>query len=215
MIVAAYVMSFLSLLLNASLLVHLKPPYKFFFWVFQIAAAVLSPILVLLGLLGRIRLAVRCPRRTCSRCAGCGVSALYISLVTVPQSGFDLLLEKIGRPESPPSRNHICSSGVGASVASHKRAALGAEHSFLDDSPHRPKVIVRRLAPPEGVPATGLAFIYLHASAWWILDKDSGTRPLFRHLVAQGHVVMDVAYRLCPEVDIYEMVGTSSAPWPG
>jgi len=39
------------------------------------------------------------------------------------------------------------------------------------------------------------------------MDKDMGTRPLFRHLVAQGHTVMDATYRLCPEVDIYEMIG--------
>ena len=40
-----------------------------------------------------------------------------------------------------------------------------------------------------------------------MLDKDFGTRPFFRHLAAQGHTVMDVAYRLLPEVDIYGMVG--------
>ena len=33
------------------------------------------------------------------------------------------------------------------------------------------------------------------------------TRPFFRHLVAQGHTVIDVSYRLCPEVDIYGMIG--------
>jgi acetyl esterase/lipase len=48
--------------------------------------------------------------------------------------------------------------------------------------------------------------IYLHGSAWYILDKDVGTRPLFRHLAAQGHVVVDVAYRLFPETDIPGMV---------
>ena len=57
------------------------------------------------------------------------------------------------------------------------------------------------------MPSSGLAFVYLYGSAWWILDKDFGTRPLFRQLAAQGHVIMDVAYRLCPEVDIYGMVG--------
>ena len=56
-------------------------------------------------------------------------------------------------------------------------------------------------------PASGLAFVYLHGSGWWTLDKDYGTRPLFRHLAAQGHVIMDVAYRLCPEVELYGMVG--------
>lgn len=61
--------------------------------------------------------------------------------------------------------------------------------------------------PPTGVTPTGLVFVYLHGSAWYLFDKDLGTRPFFRHLAAQGHVVMDVAYRLCPEVNIYEMVG--------
>jgi acetyl esterase/lipase len=55
--------------------------------------------------------------------------------------------------------------------------------------------------PPLGVAHSGLAFIYLHGSGWHFLDKDVGTRPLFRHLTAQGHVVMDVAYRLCPETN--------------
>jgi len=62
---------------------------------------------------------------------------------------------------------------------------------------------------PSNGDVSGLAFIYFHGSGWWIGDKDlyKTTRPLFNHLVAQGHTVMDVAYRLCPEVDIYGMVG--------
>jgi acetyl esterase/lipase len=53
---------------------------------------------------------------------------------------------------------------------------------------------------------SGVAVIYLHGSAYYILDKDCGTRPLFRHLAAQGHVVIDVAYRLFPETDVVGMV---------
>jgi acetyl esterase/lipase len=60
--------------------------------------------------------------------------------------------------------------------------------------------------PPAGVPSSGLAVVYLHGSAWCMLDKDVGTRPLFRHLTAQGHVVVDVAYRLYPETDLPGMV---------
>jgi acetyl esterase/lipase len=44
--------------------------------------------------------------------------------------------------------------------------------------------------------------VYLHGSAWCMLDKDVGTRPLFRHLAAQGHV----AYWLFPETDLPGMV---------
>jgi acetyl esterase/lipase len=60
--------------------------------------------------------------------------------------------------------------------------------------------------PAAEVPASGLGLVYLHGSAWTLLDKDCGTRTLFRHLAAQGHVVMDVAYRLYPETDIPGMV---------
>jgi acetyl esterase/lipase len=59
--------------------------------------------------------------------------------------------------------------------------------------------------PAEGN-ASGLAFVYIHGGAWFHMDKDIGTRSFFRHLVAQGHTVMDVAYRRCPEVDIYGMI---------
>ena len=61
--------------------------------------------------------------------------------------------------------------------------------------------------PPAGVETSGMAIVFLHGSAWYLWDKDCGTRPFFRYLAAQGHIVMDVAYRLCPEVDIVGMVG--------
>ncbi|HEX6261862.1 MAG TPA: alpha/beta hydrolase [Actinomycetota bacterium] len=60
--------------------------------------------------------------------------------------------------------------------------------------------------PPEEVPPSGLAVVYLHGGAYYILDKDAGTRPLFRHLASQGHVIVDVAYRLFPETDVPGMV---------
>jgi acetyl esterase/lipase len=61
--------------------------------------------------------------------------------------------------------------------------------------------------PPQGVRPSGLAFTYCHGGAWHWMDKDFNTRPFFRHLAAQGHVIMDVAYRLCPQVDLYAMLG--------
>lgn len=61
--------------------------------------------------------------------------------------------------------------------------------------------------PAEGTLSSGLAFLYFHGSGWHWLDKDFNTRRFFRRLCAQGHVVMDVAYRMCPEVDAYGMLG--------
>ncbi len=61
--------------------------------------------------------------------------------------------------------------------------------------------------PPSTVQPSGLAFLFFHGSAWHLGDKGVGMDPTFRHLAAQGHVVMDVAYRLAPEVDLLGMVG--------
>ncbi len=61
--------------------------------------------------------------------------------------------------------------------------------------------------PSPGVEPSGLAVVYLHGSGWYVFDKDFATRPLFGHLAAQGHVVVDVAYRLFPETDVPGMVG--------
>ena len=60
--------------------------------------------------------------------------------------------------------------------------------------------------PQQDIKGSGLAVVYLHGSAWCVWDKDAGTRKFFRHLTAQGHVVMDVAYRLYPETNIQGMV---------
>jgi acetyl esterase/lipase len=60
--------------------------------------------------------------------------------------------------------------------------------------------------PPDNISYSGLAFIYLQGSAWTALDKDFYTRIFFRHLASQGHVIIDVAYRLFPETDFMGMV---------
>ena len=61
--------------------------------------------------------------------------------------------------------------------------------------------------PPDGIPRTGEAIIYLHGGLWQAFDKDFLTQPLFRRLVSQGHVIMDVAYSLAPGADLNRMLG--------
>ncbi|HET9746003.1 MAG TPA: alpha/beta hydrolase [Chitinophagaceae bacterium] len=60
--------------------------------------------------------------------------------------------------------------------------------------------------PPASIKSSGIAFIFMHGSAFYILDKDCGTRTFFKHLAAQGHVIMDIAYRLAPETDLMGMI---------
>jgi len=61
--------------------------------------------------------------------------------------------------------------------------------------------------PPENVPPSGAAILYLHGGLWQAFDKDFLTQPLFRRLGNQGHVVLDLAYPLAPEADLNGMLG--------
>jgi len=62
------------------------------------------------------------------------------------------------------------------------------------------------LWPPSNHPPSGLGLIYAHGSGWRIGDKDMGTRPFFRRLAAQGHLVLDIAYSLWPTAGLPAMV---------
>ncbi len=209
MIIIAYVLSLLPLVLNASMFIHLKPPYNYYFWAFQIAAVVLSPVLVVLSLLGAgLGWLYHTPIPVAAGVLSAGVSILYIARVTVPQPDFDLAFGKDWKARIPSSRaSHMLKRrwNLGWPRTGEPRWERNIPFWTIPGTDR--KLLCDVWQPPEGVPHSGLALVYLHASAWWVLDKDSGTRPLFRHLATQGHVIMDVAYRLCPEVDIYGMIG--------
>jgi acetyl esterase/lipase len=69
------------------------------------------------------------------------------------------------------------------------------------------KLLADVWSPPDGVAPSGLGFIYLHGGGYSAFDKGGPTEPWFRHLAAQGHVVMDVSYRLIPETNVPSMQG--------
>lgn len=60
--------------------------------------------------------------------------------------------------------------------------------------------------PQPGAPRSGLGLIYVHGGGWRIGYKDMLTRPLFRRLASQGHVVLDIEYTLWPQADIPTMI---------
>jgi len=60
--------------------------------------------------------------------------------------------------------------------------------------------------PPAMIKPSGLAFIFLHGGAFYTMDKNYRTEELFRQLAAQGHVIMDVAYRRAYETDLMGMI---------
>jgi acetyl esterase/lipase len=60
--------------------------------------------------------------------------------------------------------------------------------------------------PSAGVAPTGLSVVYVHGGGWRVGFKDMGTRPFFRRLASQGHVILDIEYTLAPEGDIPTMI---------
>ncbi|MGC9333136.1 MAG: alpha/beta hydrolase [Anaerolineae bacterium] len=76
----------------------------------------------------------------------------------------------------------------------------------LGHNPVSGKVLRADLWPPSGPGPSGLGLIYAHGSGWRVGDKDMLTRPFFRRLVAQGHLVVDIAYTLWPAASLPAMV---------
>jgi acetyl esterase/lipase len=209
MLIAAYLLSFLCLILNAFLFVHLKPPWNFLMAVFQIVAVDFSPFLAVLGLLGAgLGWLYHAPIAVVAGLVGAAISAIYVGLVTAPQPGFDLAFGRDWQTRIPPAlESHMLKRRWSLGWPRTREPPWERDIPFWTIPGTERKLLCDVWQPPEGVSPTGLALVFLHGGAWWILDKDYGTRPLFRQLAEEGHVVMDVAYRLCPEVDIYGMVG--------
>ncbi|MDH4135844.1 MAG: alpha/beta hydrolase [Anaerolineae bacterium] len=207
--IAAFVLSFLSLILNVSLFVKLKPPYSFYFVIPQLMVAALSPFLVILGGAGAVLgWLFHAPVAFAAGVLGAAVSIVYIVLVTVPQPGFAEAFGKDWESRIPPSHKaRMIKRRWQIGLPKTKEPHLEQNIAFWTIPGTDRKLLCDVWQPPDGIERSGLAFVYLHGSAWYIGDKDFGTRPLFRQLTDQGHVVMDVSYRLMPEVDIYGMVG--------
>jgi acetyl esterase/lipase len=216
MIILAYVLSSLCLILNISLFVHLKPPYSVFLLLFQILAMVFSPVLAVLGLLGAgLGWLYHVPIAVVAGLLGTGISAIYIAVVAVAQPGFDLAFGRDWKTRIPPSReSHMLKTRWNLGLPRSRQPFWERDIAFwkipCEVSPRNGSerdLLCDIWQPPENVARSGLALIYLHGGNWYLFDKDFGTRSFFRHLANQGHVIMDVAYRLCPEVDIYGMIG--------
>jgi acetyl esterase/lipase len=206
MAVVAYVLSFSCLILNSVQFLRIRPPLN---WIVPMFTGAFSPFLVIIGLLGAVLGWVyHAPIAAAAGLLGAGISVLYIALVTVPQPGFDQAFGEDWKTRLQPSREaHMLKRRWNIRLPRTTEPLWERDIPFWTIPGTERKLLCDVWQPPEGTPRSGLAFIYLHGSAWWVLDKDFQTRPFFRHLAAQGHVIMDVAYRLCPEVDIYGMVG--------
>jgi acetyl esterase/lipase len=134
---------------------------------------------------------------------GAGLSIQYVIRVTAFHKGFDAAFGRGWQKKVPPKATaHMLARRWTWHYQTASEPRLQCNLPFWVIEENKRELLCDIWQPPLETKPSGLALIYFHGGAWHALDKDYGTRPSFRHIAAQGHMVMDVAYRFCPEVDL-------------
>ncbi len=139
---------------------------------------------------------------------GAAIAGWYSYVVTRPHDGFDRAFGSGWQQRIPEdlskrmlqSRLHLLPPRARSGVF-HRNMPVG--RTLDSDEP----LLADVWEPPADVPRTGLALLYLHGGAWHYGDKDLGTRYFFRHLINQGHVVLDLSYTMAHKAQLPAMVG--------
>jgi acetyl esterase/lipase len=200
-----------NLLLTRFTLFRLHQPTTFVSWILKVLVSGLSPILFLAGLvvafLGWILYSI--PATVI------GVLSSFIYLTHIikssrspdPQTGFEKAFGENYDSKIPTERSSsFLSKRYVVLLPNSPAPRVTRDIPFYQIPDSDRQLLCDIWQPPLTVHSSGLAFIYLHGSAWSLLDKDYGTRLFFARLASQGHVVMDVAYRLYPETNFIGMV---------
>jgi acetyl esterase/lipase len=202
--VLGYLPSLISLGMSSLLYYRIRSPLGLALWPFKVLAGSLAVLLIASGALGALLgLAQHAPAVAMAGAVGAILSGLYVRRLTAPRDSFGKAsgLGEHGRAAPPEDRWRAWR------LPGRPRPRSERDVPFWTIREGDHQLLCDIWRPPEGVRPTGVAVVYFHSSAWHLADKDVWTRPLFRHLAAEGHVVMDAAYRLCPAVDMQGMLG--------
>jgi hypothetical protein len=208
----ARLLAFMSVAPSSLLYVRIRAPINPMggsLWILRLLAKAMTPFTALSGTVAAtLALLARSPVAMLTGALGGVVAARDVRQVTAPHPGFarasGVAWEQSIAPEQQRGMLQRRWSWH-LPAAPEPRWQRDVPFWTLPDTDRR--LLCDLWQPPHGVAPSGLALVYLHGSAWSLLDKDLFTRPFFRHLTAQGHIVMDVAYRLYPETDMLGMVG--------
>jgi acetyl esterase/lipase len=210
MIILATILSGLSLLMSILLLIKLKEPTLIMFAILAGIASSLSPYWAIIGAVGAVLgWAYQAPWAVPMGVTGAGMMIWYVWQCTRDHKGFEDAFGAGWKNQISPQQ---AKRMVKRRWSWFLKLQASPEPIWERDIPFwtvpdTDRQLLCDIWQPGDGDVSGLAFIFFHGGSWVMLDKDFGTRPFFRHLVAQGHTVMDVSYRLCPEVDVYGMMG--------
>jgi acetyl esterase/lipase len=199
-------LTYLSAILGALLFIRPKDnSIKTLLWFPKMISGAITPILGITGIMGALLGLIRRDwKLTCAGLLGAGFAARFIA--DLPASD-----DQFARAFGPDWRARLKPDLRGSAVMARPLIPQ-VEIQFQQDlvigtKPKSGKpFLVDLWQPRTGAPRSGLGIIYAHGSGWRVGDKDMLTRPFFRRLVGDGHVVVDIAYTLWPEADIPTMV---------
>ena len=208
----ARLFAFLSAAASSLLYVRIGHPInrlRGILWILRLLAEAITPFIALSGAVAAgLGLLARSPVAMLTAMLGAVAAVRDMRQVRAPHPGFEQAFGvEWERAISPEQHRGMLQRRWSWHVPAAPEPRWQRDVPFwtLPDADRR--LLCDLWRPPRGVAPSGLALVHLHGGAWYMLDKDFFTRPFFRHLAAQGHVVMDVAYRLYPETDMLGM------PW--
>jgi acetyl esterase/lipase len=198
-----------SAVLSALTLVRVRTPWQMVLvFLPKLVAGACSPFLALAGgvgaLLGLVR---KDPAAAIGGVVGAVLAARHVARVTAPHDAFAQTWGPDWPSRIPPTLHarmvptrYRFLPPAPPQVPWERDVRIGMHHETGDP------LLVDVWQPPSTVSPTGLALIHLHGSGWHLQDKDFATRPFFRRLAGQGHLVVDVAYTLAPRARLHGML---------
>lgn len=194
-----------------SILPFLRPTNRLaimILWPFKLVAGALSPLLVVLNILA----ALRGLRLKNGKLAGAGVigallAGRYIYLVTRENSTFANVYGSDWPYRIPANIKPLMLPKRWSPVMNVPEHYAWQPNIVYGQNPETGESLVADIWQPRpGTQRTGLAVVYVHGGAWRLGEKDQGTRPFFKRLASQGHVVMDIEYTITPTTALDVMV---------
>lgn len=213
----AIVLAYISLILGAVHLVRVRSARGLILRGVKSVSGGLSPYLaVVSGVSAVLAVALRAPWAALAGAAGALLQIRYIRWVTRPHHAFE---EYFGKDWQSRLAEHLTLRQNAALLQQRwnwrmprpvikpvwERDMIYHIVPGTNGTPDMPLHCDLWL-PPESIPSTGLAILYVHGGGYYTSAKDFGTRAFFRHLVNQGHMAMDINYRLGPQANLFDML---------
>ena len=182
----------INLLMSLSILFRIKQPASPVFWIIKAVPTALSPILAFIGLSTAIFGVILSSPLIIL--LGSGSTLIYFTHIVLvtrpldPATGFEQAFGRSWESSiSKTQRTHFLPRRTVLRLPSPREPQFEQDIVFYTIPETNRPLLCDLWQPPKNSAHSGLAFIYLHGSAWYVLDKDAGTRTFFRHLAAQGH----------------------------